>query len=173
MAQARKHTKSREPEDKEFLKQYLGQYYRAKKKKRQLEIRLKEIELELKDPRGAIRYSAVPFSVTHKISDGAAVMVIRKTELVERIEAQRKEAGKNMLKVMDVLDFLPMDSNERMILEYRYLDCLSWNRIGCEAAFSRSQCNNYWNAGLDQLLSYKRVVTIVRDYARKKCENIT
>lgn len=71
-----------------------------------------------------------------------------------------------MLNVMKMMDFLPADSMERTVLEYRHIDCLSWNQIMQETNYSRQSCNNYYNAGLDKLLTFKKVHKMLEDFEK-------
>lgn len=161
-----------EIEEKEALKQYLGQFYGAKAKKKQLEKRLRDIQCEKNNPISGMGYSLVPKSTTNKTNDGpAASLMIREEEIVERIKNQQEIANKMMLKVMNIMDFLPLDSVERTILEYRYIDCLSWRDISKEINMTRTPCNEYYNKGIDALLNYKKINLIIQEYIESK-ENI-
>ena len=106
-------------EQKLLLKQYLGQYYYAKMKKKQLEARLRTFRENMLGTKG-MQYSPVPRSQTNSVGDGPATQVIRAMEIEDRIESQKAEMAKTMLNVMKIMDFLPTDSTERSILEYRH-----------------------------------------------------
>ena len=121
-------------EQKLLLKQYLGQYYYAKMKKKQLEARLRTFRENMLGTK-------------------------------DRIESQKAEMAKTMLNVMKIMDFLPTDSTERSILEYRHIDCLSWKQVCKEANMTRTPCNKYYNAGIDKLLTYKKVQSILQEFA--------
>ena len=138
-------------EQKLLLKQYLGQYYYAKMKKKQLEARLRTFRENMLGTKG-MQYSPVPRSQTNSVGDGLATQVIRAME-------------KTMLNVMKIMDFLPTDSAERSILEYRHIDCLSWKQVCKEANMTRTPCNKYYNAGIDKLLTYKKVQSILQEFA--------
>ena len=138
-------------EQKLLLKQYLGQYYYAKMKKKQLEARLRTFRENMLGTKG-MQY-------------GPATQVIRAMEIEDRIESQKAEMAKTMLNVMKIMDFLPTDSTERSILEYRHIDCLSWKQVCKEANMTRTPCNKYYNAGIDKLLTYKKVQSILQEFA--------
>ena len=147
-----------------LLKKYLGQYYAARIKKRQLEIRLQTFRQDMVGTKG-MQYSPVPRSQTNKVADGSASMVVRAIEIEDRIESQKAEMNTAMLNVMKIMDFLPTDSIERRILEYRHIDCLSWKQVCKETNMTRTPCNKYYNAGIDKLLTYKKVQVTIQKFA--------
>lgn len=147
-----------------LLKKYLGQYYAARIKKRQLEIRLQTFRQDMVGTKG-MQYSPVPRSQTNKVADGSASMVVRAIEIEDRIESQKAEMNTAMLNVMKIMDFLPTDSIERSILEYRHIDCLSWKQVCKETNYSRQSCINYYNVGIDKLLTFKKVQKMIADFS--------
>lgn len=151
-------------EQKLLLKQYLGQYYYAKMKKKQLEARLRTFRENMLGTKG-MQYSPVPRSQTNSVGDGPATQVIRAMEIEDRIESQKAEMAKTMLNVMKIMDFLPTDSMERSILEYRHIDCLSWKQMCEEVHLSRSSANDYYDKGINKLLEYKKVQAIIQEFA--------
>lgn len=168
MAKAKKEKSGSNIEkQKTLLKQYLGQYYSAKMKKKQLETRLRNFRANMGGIRG-MDYSPVPRSQTNKVGDGAASEVIRAMEIEERIRQQQAEMNVAMLNVMKLMDYLPVDSTERLILEYRHIDCLGWKQIVKETNYSRQSCINYYNAGIDKLLTFKKVQKIIADFSKSK-----
>lgn len=151
-------------EQRRLLKQYLGQYYHARAKKKQLETRLRNFREDMTGTKG-MQYSPVPRSQTNSVGDGPATPVIRAMEIEERIESQKAEMAAAMLNVMKIMDFLPVDSTERAILEYRHIDCLSWKQITKEMHMTRTPCNKYYNAGIDKLLTFKKVHKILKEFS--------
>lgn len=147
-----------------LLKKYLGQYYSARNKKRQLESRLQAFRQDMVGTR-RMQYSPVPHSQTNSVGDGPASMVIRVVEIEEQIKSQKEEMANAMLNVMKMMDFLPADSTERTVLEYRHIDCLSWKQITREMHMTRTPCNKYYNAGLDKLLTFKKVHKILQEFS--------
>lgn len=154
-------------EQKLLLKQYLEQYYNARMKKKQLEARLRTFRENMVSTKG-MQYSAVPHSPTNSVGDGPATQVIRAMEIEERIESQKAETAKTMLNVMKIMDFLPTDSTERIILEYRHIDCLSWKQVCKEVHLSRSSANDYYDTGIERLLEYRKVQTVIKEFASAK-----
>lgn len=132
--------------------------------KKQLEARLRTFRENMLGTKG-MQYSPVPRSQTNSVGDGPATQVIRAMEIEDRIESQKAEMAKSMLNVMKIMDFLPTDSTERSILEYRHIDCLSWKQVCKEANMTRTPCNKYYNAGIDKLLTYKKVQSILQEFA--------
>jgi len=153
-------------DDKIILKRYLSQYYICKKKKSLLERRLKEVNIELKQPIGGVGYSQVPRSQTNAVSLGSASIIFRIAEIEERIANQKDIVSMAMLKTMDIMDFLPETSTERMILELRHIDCVSWEQVVKDTSLTRTPCNNYYNKGIDKLMEYKKVRRIIDTYKK-------
>lgn len=139
------------------LKKYLGQFYRAKMKQEQLKMRLQNFRLEMTGTK-AIQYSAVPHASGGSTTSETEIQVIRVMEIEERIVKQQEEVKRAMLAVLEVMDFLPLDSTERMILEYRYIDCLGWKQICCRVSMSRTSCHSRHNSGIDTLLNSPEIL---------------
>lgn len=148
-----------------WIKSYLGQYYWARNKKRQLERRLQTFRQETIGTKG-MQYSPVPHSQTNSVGDGPASMVIRAMEIEEQIESQKEQMANAMLNVMKMMDFLPAESTERIILEYRHIDCLSWKQIAREMNYSIRTCRNKYDSGMEKLLGYKKVQKMIEEYSK-------
>lgn len=151
-------------EYKQLLKEYLSQLYVQKNRKVQLTRRLKEVNAELKSPFRGMNYSPIPRSQTNKVGAGAASILYRIAEIEERIIKQTDNIGIAMLKVMDIMDFLPEQSTERMILELRHIDCKPWKQIMIDVSLTRTPCYEYYNRGLEKLLSFKKVIKVLDEY---------
>lgn len=145
------------------LKKYLGQYYRAKIKRKQLEIRLKNFREEMVGTQG-VKYSPVPGGQGGSQISSTENAVMRAMEIEERIVKQQAQVQKAMLAVMGFMDFLPIDSVERSVLEYRHIDCLPWKFIIARMSYSKASCHNYYNAGIDMLLGYVKVQETLQKY---------
>ena len=156
--------KKQEDKDKELIKQYLNQYYVCKIKWKQLEKRLKNLRDEMNAPIGGLGYSPVNYGGTNRVNNGAASFVYRLSEIETRIEDQKEQVEKSLLKVMDMMDFLKEESIERMILELRFIDIESWDTIAHKTHLSRSSCFYYQNRALDKLLSFKKVQNILENF---------
>lgn len=150
-------------EDKELLKEYLNQYYSGRIKRMQLEKRLKTIQEEMNTPIGGYEYSPVNYGGTNKVGPGAASFVYRMSEIETRIENQKSQVEKALLKVMDIMDFLEENSTERMVLELRFIDCKSWAVIEKEMHLSRRSLFTYQDKGLEKLLTYKKVRAVLKE----------
>lgn len=146
-----------------ILKRYLSQYYRAKQRQRILEARLHEIRAEIQNPSiGSASGDGLPTG-SH-VSSGAAALTFREAEIEDRIQQQKENEAAAILNIMDILDFLPPDSMEKNILELRHIDCKSWTAITRAVHLTRSPCNEYYNKGLDKLLTFKKVRAILDDF---------
>lgn len=147
----------------EDVKEYLQQYHFARKKKRILEERHRTLSAELNAPAPGSAFRTMPTS-RRTGTDGPISVVFRVSEVENRIEEQRQEMGKAILRIMDLIDLLPPNSMERTVMELRHIDCKKWERIAQEVHMSRSRIIDYYNAALDTLLSYKRTRRVVGDF---------
>lgn len=150
-------------EDIELLKDYLNQYICAKRRKDQLEKRLRNICEEMRMPIGGHGYSPVN-RPRNQISDGAASFTIRKSEEETRIEMQKEEVTKNLLKIMDVFDYLDKNSDERNALELHYIDNYKWDRVAFEMHSSRSSVFKYARQGLEKLIAFEQIQKLLKNY---------
>lgn len=130
------------------LRQILGRHYEAVQQKRNLEERLEKLSRE--------GYTST------------ASLAYQKSEIELRIEEQKRQVEAALIQIMDILDYLDPISEERMVLELRYIDNLPWSTIEKRVHMSRSTCYNKQCAGIRQLLSFKRVREIVKKYSRKQ-----
>lgn len=161
--------KNKPDKERVLLEEYLNQYYTGRMKKVQLERRLKKIRQEMNEPIGGYGYSPVNYGGTNKTGAGAASFVYRISEIETRIENQKNQVEKALLKVMDVMDFLEENSTERMVLELRFIDCKNWTSIEKEMHLSRSSLFNYRNKGFKKLLEFKKVCQILREFKNEIC----
>lgn len=164
MGQENKYLENERNKEKEFLKKYLNQYYFCRIKKMQLEERLQSIRTEINTPIGGYGYTPVNYGGTNKVGPGAASFVYRLSEIETRIENQKIQTEKALLKVMDILDFLEENSQERIVLELRFIDCKNWSNIERAMHLSRRSCFNYQNKALNKLLEFKKVKAILKEY---------
>ncbi len=135
---------------KKLLKEYLSQYYKGRIKRTQLERRLKNIKEEMSTP----------------IERDTASFVYRMSEIETKIENQKSQIEKALLKVMDIMDFLEENSTERIILELRFIDCRNWKSIEHEMHLSRSSLFAYQDKALEKLLTFKKVKAILIEYKK-------
>jgi hypothetical protein len=145
-------------ESRRLLKRYLSQYFRAKEKQSALRQRLAELQAELQHPGvKAPSLTGIPSSNKGRVSNGSASLIFKIGDIEDRIQHQIEIEAQSVNDIMDILDFLPVDSIERDILEYRHIDCKTWDEIMDMVHLSRSPCFEHYNKGLDKLISYKKV----------------
>lgn len=144
-----------------ILKWMLEQIIRAKKRKVQLEERLIRINAERNAPIGSPGYQPLPRNGGK--NEGAASIVLKLAEIEDRIYAQREEVEESIVRVMDILDFLPVNSVEREICELKYIDLKSGREIEDEIPMSHSQVFVHFNRALDMLLQNETVRKMCRE----------
>ena len=113
--------------DRSVLEWMLGQYVRAKRRKKQLEVRLLEINAERDSPIGGQGYDPLPRSGGN--NEGAAGILMKLADIEDRIYEQKAKADKSMVNVATILNFLPEESMEREICELRHLDGHEWGNM--------------------------------------------
>lgn len=150
-------------ESKKLLKSYLKKYCEKKKRKRVLEKRLADFRTEMLGVK-AVRYSITPRSQTNSINNEPLDIRIRCEEIEERIKEEKRGAALEMLRVMDIMDYLEENSVEKEILEYKYLDGYRWDNIARLVSLSRTQCVFHWNRGIERLLGFKKIQKIIEEY---------
>ena len=146
-----------------LLHQYLNQYNRCIDRKRNLERRQQEIIREFDHPLSGISYDGMPKG--SGVGPGCAALSFRLDEINTRIEEQKAKSVKVLSDILSVIDFLPENSMERSIIEHRYIDRMNWNRICKTEHISRTPGTRYWRKGLYQLLEFKKVRKILKEYA--------
>ena len=141
--------------DRSVLEWMLGQYVRAKRRKKQLEVRLLEINAERDSPIGGQGYDPLPRSGGN--NEGAAGILMKLADIEDRIYEQKAKADKSMVSVATILNFLPEESMEREICELRHIDGHEWGEIAEGIPMSKSQCHRIHKAAMYELLEFNYV----------------
>ena len=147
----------RQVEDTVFLtqgdvKSFLQVYTIGRERRQILEERLQRLVGELR--------AAAPGSLE---AEGS----IAKIE--DRLNDQRRNMAVMMLKVLDLIDLLPLDSLERKLVEMRHLDGMDWKGITSQLCLSRSYALSCYSKALGMLLNHEMTREIV---AAWKCERV-
>ena len=158
-------------EERKRIRYYLQRYRYCINRKKELETRLYEIKAEMQYPLSAVSYSGSN-GQSFNISTGAAAFTYRIAEIEDRIEEQQRKSVSELLAIMEVLDFLPVESVEREIIEKRFVDRMTWYKISNKMHMSRSRIAFYEKQGLDKLMTYKRVQELVNDFWENRFEII-
>lgn len=153
--------KRMDQQDEQVLKWLLGQIFRAEKRKKQLDERLMRINEERKAPIGGQGYEPLPR--VSSVGNGAASILFKLADIEERIYEQKAEIEKCIVRVMDILDYLPIDSIGREICELRHLDMMKWKDIEEEIPMSHSQVNKNYRKAIRQLLTFNRIRQMVEE----------
>ena len=151
----------------DLLKDYLSQYQRAKNRKKYLEGRLDEIMEDIEKPIKGINYDPI-IKPQNKISNGSASYTLQKSNIEQRIYAQSDRITEKLIEIMDVLDYLDENSDERNALELYYIDGKKWEQAAEEMCVSRSKIFRLQDIGIEKLLKYSRVKKILDKYKAKK-----
>lgn len=157
--------RKREPlsEEAKNLIYYLERYGVCLRCKKTLEARRLNIIREFDSPLSAVNYDGMPRS--NQISVGSASLALKLDDIDSRIIEQKNKAAKVLLDIMAIIEFLEEGTQEREVLEHRYIDCASWNKTCREMHLTRTPANDYWRKALDKLLTFKKVQQVIRDYA--------
>lgn len=146
------------------LKRYLSQYYLAKERQSILRQRLADLQAELRHPSVQVQPVTGTRNKGRRPGGGAATLTLKIGDIEDRIQQQMEIEARSVTEIMDALDLLPPGSLERDILEYRHIDCKSWEEIQQLVHLTRSPCFEYYNRGLGMLLTYKKVRTALADF---------
>lgn len=159
-------------EQAEILKYLLGQRYRAEKRKKQLDDRLEEMNERKQSPIGTGGYNSTPKN--HGKKAGEAFMLLHISEIEDRICRQKQEIENAVVRVMNMIEYLPLNSIEREICELRHIDLKSWGVISAEIPMSRSQVNRRYNVAIDMLLNNRGIQKLIakneKEYLQWKME---
>ncbi len=137
----------------EVLKYMLERIYWADKHKKQLDKRLKQLHARRQFPEGMEVPGDEPTSVKYWQGDIGA-----------RILEQKKEIDRAVTLVMDIIDYLPINSVEREICELRHIDLKPWGAVSAEIPMSRSQVNRRYKAAINLLLENQRIQYMAAEY---------
>ena len=121
--------------ERRILKKFLQRYYRMRKQQETLQARLQRMRSEFRDNESS--------------------------EIEAKPRAQKREAQKSTLQIMEILDFLPQGSTERTIMELRHIDCKTWTQVQRAVFLTPSPCYERYNKGLDALLGIDKVRSMV------------
>lgn len=147
------------------LRRFLRQYRRAVGHKRALEHRLRQIRAEMSFPLRGVKYDGMPHG--SEPSAGAAEYTYREDEIEQRIKDQAKVAEAALLQIMDVIDFVPAETDARTIIEFRYIDGLRISQVSEHIHYSRSRVYGIETDTLDFLLGFPKVRKVLDDYLRR------
>ncbi len=111
-------------------------------------------------------------SAEHDGIDEPAGIKAMVEEMNVRMKKQQVRVDQAILRVMDIIEYLPEDSLEKEICEYRHIDMMSWRQIEIAVPMSRSQCNNRYNEAIRMLLQNARVKEIAHEEREKYEEYI-
>lgn len=148
-----------ERQERSVLEWILEQYTRAKRRKAQLEERLTTLRSEYGSTKSP-SYDGMPHGSGQ--SEGAAGILLKISDVEEQIREQKKREESAICQVMEIIELLPEQSEEREICELRYLDGKQWGRISREVNFSISQCHRLHRAAITDLLNFAYVQEIVK-----------
>lgn len=152
----------------DILKWMLGQVYRAKHHKKELEDRLERIVVERESPIGSPGYDPLPRVM--EPGAGAASILFKQADIEERIYEQKAEIEKSYVRVMDIIDFIPQKETARRIFELRHLDGLNFTETADAIPISRPQAYVIYNKAIDKLLEFPKIQKMIEDSEMEYCE---
>lgn len=151
----------------DILKWMLGQAFRAEDHKKRLDERLKRINEERNAPIGGIGYE--PIVKRSEPGEGAASIVFKLADIEDRIYQQKSEIEKAIVRVMNIIEYIPISEIDREIFEMRHIDMMQWPDIEAAIPMSKSQCIRRYNAAIDRLLLNPRIQKMVKDSEADYC----
>lgn len=149
--------------NKELLKLYLNRYNNAKNRIKELEIIQEQLENDAEFSSRVDNTSSLRVQ-NNSLSESTAVFAIRITEIEDRIRMQKQHLSKVVIEILDIFDYLAPESEERSILELKYIRNKTVDDI-CEARYvSRGKYYMIYDRALSKLLEFKRVDVILEEY---------
>lgn len=148
-----------------LLDKYLSTYNRYKNRKKSLEQRKMALLQEFESPLRYVAMNGMPRGSSSNV--GCAALSYELDDINTRIDEKIKELEREYVKISNLIEFLPENSTERAILEYKYIDSLSWKDICFRENLSRTPATQYWRKGLYRLLTFAKIKQIVKDYAKE------
>lgn len=145
----------------DILKWMLGQVKRAEYHKKELLKRLERINADRENPLKSSGYDPMPRTMS--VGDGAASILFKLSEIEERIFEQRDEIDNAIVKVMDIIDFIPQGEIARRIFELRHLDGLNMGETADAIPMSKSRCYDIYNETIDKLLDFPKISLMVEE----------
>ena len=141
---------------KALLKRYLSRFGKAREEQRILSARLVTLKTELEK-------NGTPPPKNGKKAGKKAHL--SEAEKILAGQCQKTEAA--LLDVMRMIDLLPENSTEKIIMGLRYIDCRAWKDIAKQVHLSRSPCFAYHENGLRLILKSKQAQKILASYEAK------
>jgi hypothetical protein len=151
---------------KELLKRYLSRYNKARSRIKELEALRRQIERDAGSPKSPSDGSS-PRVQTNSVSGGAAEFALRIVETDERIIAQKAQLSVLLSEILDVFDFLPLESDERAVLELRYLQDKKVPYICKTRYISRSTFYALCDKGIKELLKSQKIIKTLKRYEKE------
>lgn len=151
---------------KELLKQYLNRYNKAKNRIKELEALQKQLRKDAGCPKSPSD-STSPKVQSNNISGGAAEFALRIIEIDERIARQKVQLSTLLSEILDLFDYLPLESDERAVLELRYIQDKREKFICKTRYISRSKYYALCDSAIKKLLEYQRINNILEKYSEE------
>lgn len=151
-----------------ILREYLARYLPAKRHLVELQKRARQIQKENEQsPLGAITYSGMPKG--NSISDPTAAPLMRYAAALEKVDNQILEVEIIRNDVEAILNYLPNGTDNKNIIEMKYIDGKSDAYIQQKYFFAhRSTVTYHINQGLDALLGIPAVIETLDNYIEDK-----
>ena len=129
-----------------MTKERLRAYIAIKKERDQLRHQLEEIEAALYYPK-IQRMTGMPFAQTE--GNRQEDMALHHIELQERYKAKMDELAAEQLAIEKAVEVL--EPTMRMLIRYRYIDNLKWEKICIEMSYSWRQIHRLHGEALKRL----------------------
>lgn len=129
-----------------MTKERLRNYAILKEERNQLRRQLEELEAALYYPK-IQRLNGMPSAPSKE--NTLELMVARHAELQEKYEAKIAEMNAEMFLIEEAIEAL--NPTARMLLRYRYLECLKWEEVCVKMNYSWMQTHRIHANALKQL----------------------
>lgn len=150
-----------------LLRSYLSRYKKCKNNEKTLLTRIESIREYKRFPLKISDNDNNGGSRSGKISNQPLAIVLEVENLEERLKKQYTNSIKTVENVINILSYLPENSDERNVLERRCIDLEEVNHIAKTLSYSRVSICRITKRGLVQLLKFEKVQEILKNYAKK------
>ena len=163
--------KERLSPDAALLNKYLLHYGVLMEQKQYLVERGKQLQEDFYNPLTGIRYTDMS-KTRSRLSEGSAGLPMHLVDIENRIDERLEEAEKILAQIWSIIELLPDGRMERAILEHRYIDRMSLEKICSVENLSKTPVMQYWRRGMNELAEKSLVKMILEECKKENHDNL-
>lgn len=158
-------------DDEQLLIDYLNTYRICRGQLMALERRRRDIIADFEfSPFAAVVSDGMPHG--NSIGDGAATFALRLDDIDTKIQNQCHRMRMRIESIMELIDQLPEDSEERAVLEQRYLNRETMEHISRNLHMARRTTYRIFRKAIEELLTFQKTFDVIHHYEDSESHNI-